>query len=403
MKVACGSKLSFGSVSYSSHDGFQPQIPPAAQADLVIAIFWSRLGSPLPETFARMDTGERYPSGTAFEVLTAIELRRKGERPDVYVFRKTEILTATSESERAQQKDLDAFFMRWFQAPDGQYLRAYQRFADADEFEAQIEKLLRQWIAERVPRDTGVIWPIETEGSPFRGLLPFDAKHATVYFGRDRKVTRAIEQLQSVARPQSDMRSAPSNVPFLLIVGESGAGKSSLMRAGLAPRLTAPGVVPTVDLWRTALVRVGDDRNPFLTLANALFVKNDEKGGYGPALPELAASDYETPTKFADLLARPSAPGDRAPTFAAAQILDALNKIQNQEMRERQSKRDLCASLLLLIDQLENIFASSISDDERSAFARLLFAMSSTRRVWVVATLRSDIYPRLLKPGYSWH
>ena len=53
------------------------------------------------------------------------------------------------------------------------------------------------------------------------------------------------------------------------------------MRAGLAPRLTAPGVVPTVDLWRTALVRVGDDANPFLTLANALFVKNDEKGGYG--------------------------------------------------------------------------------------------------------------------------
>ena len=384
---------------YSSHDGFQPQIPPAAQADLVIAIFWSRLGSPLPETFARMDTGERYPSGTAFEVLTAIESRRKGERPDVYVFRKTEILTATSESERAQQKDLDAFFMRWFQAPDGQYLRAYQRFADADEFEAQIEKLLRQWIAERVPRDTGVIWPIETEGSPFRGLLPFDAKHATVYFGRDRKVTRAIEQLQSVARPQSDIRSAPSNVPFLLIVGESGAGKSSLMRAGLAPRLTAPGVVPTVDLWRTALVRVGDDRNPFLTLANALFVKNDEKGGYGPALPELAASDYETPAKFADLLAQPSAPDDLALTFAAAPILDALNKIQNQEMRERQSKRDLCASLLLLIDQLENIFASSISDDERSVFARLLFALSSTRRVWVVATLRSDIYPRLLKPG----
>ena len=101
--------------------------------------------------------------------------------------------------------------------------------------------LLRQWIAERVPRDSGVIWPIETEGSPFRGLLPFDAKHAAIYFGRDRKVTRAIEQLQSVARPQSDMRSAPRNVPFLLIVGESGAGKSSLMRAGLAPRLDGAG------------------------------------------------------------------------------------------------------------------------------------------------------------------
>src|ERR1700722_10146248 len=363
---------------YGSHDGFQPQIPPAAQADLVIAIFWSRLGSPLPETFARMDTGERYPSGTAFEVLTAIESRRKGERPDVYVFRKTEMLTATSESEGAQQKDLDAFFIRWFQAPDGQYLRAYQRFADADEFEAQIEKLLRQWIAERVPRNSGVIWPIETEGSPFRGLLPFDAKHAAIYFGRDRKVTRAIEQLQSVARPHSDIRSAPRNVPFLLIVGESGAGKSSLMRAGLAPRLTAPGVVPTVDVWRTAVARMGDDADPFSTLAKALFVENDDKGGFGAALPELADSDDATPEKFVALLTQGGVTGERESVPATAPILAALTTIQTEEMRQRQSKRDLCANLLLLVDHLENIFSSGISEDQRSAFARLLFALSAT-------------------------
>ena len=68
-------------------------------------------------------------------------------------------------------------------------------------------------------------------------------------------------------------------------------------------------------------------------------------------------------------------------------------------MRQRQSKRDLCANLLLLVDQLENIFSSGITDDQRSAFARLLFALSATRRVWVVATMRSDIYPRLITPG----
>ena len=33
---------------YSSHAGFQDQIPPATGSDLVIAIFWSRLGTPLP-------------------------------------------------------------------------------------------------------------------------------------------------------------------------------------------------------------------------------------------------------------------------------------------------------------------------------------------------------------------
>ena len=331
---------------YSSHDGFQPQIPPAAEADLVIAIFWSRLGSPLPETFARMDTGERYPSGTAYEVLTAIELRRRGERPDVYVFRKTEILTAPSERKGPNRRTLMPFLRAGFRRPMGNICARTSRFADADEFEAQIEKLLRQWIAERVPRGTGVIWPIETEGSPFRGLLPFDAKHATVYFGRARKVTRAIEQLQSVARPQSDIRSAPGNVPFLLIVGESGAGKSSLMRAGLAPRLTAPGVVPTVDLWRTALVRVGDDRQSVFDSGQCTFCQERRKGRLWPGacLSSRQATAKRRPNL--PICWRSQARRRLALRIAVAPILEALTKIQNQEMRRAAIKTRLVRELV---------------------------------------------------------
>ena len=75
---------------YSADRTFQPQIADASECDIVIAIFWSRIGSALPESFARMPDGKPYPSGTAFEVLNAIEARRKGgERLDIYVFRKT--------------------------------------------------------------------------------------------------------------------------------------------------------------------------------------------------------------------------------------------------------------------------------------------------------------------------
>jgi tetratricopeptide (TPR) repeat protein len=384
---------------YSSHGGFQDQIPPAAGSDLVVAIFWSRLGTPLPEEFARMDTGERYPSGTAFEVLTAIEARKKGDRPDVYVFRKVAPPAHAGAEAGAQWKDLNGFFHRWFQAPDGQFLRAFHQFEAPDEFERQVERLLRDWIAERVPRDRSLIWPIETKGSPFRALLPFDAKHAAIYFGRDRKVTRAIEQLQSVARAQRIARSAPLSVPFLLIVGESGSGKSSLMRAGLAPRLTAPGVVPAVALWRTAVVRVGDDPTPFLSLAKALYVENDEKGGFGSALPELKDAGHPTPESFGEVLAKGAEIGARKRAPAAAPILKVLARLQAVEMQRRQTQRRLRVNLLLLVDQLENIFAQTVTDAQRSAFARLLFALCATRRVWVVATVRSDISPRLITPG----
>ncbi len=386
---------------YSSHTTFQAQIIDAAQCDLVIAIFWSRLGTPLPEQFARMESGERYPSGTAYEVLSALEARKKGDRPDVYVFRKTAPPASDSEEARGQRKDLTAFFARWFQTPDGQFLRAYHRFSGPDEFEALVERLLNDWVAVHVPRDSTRIWPFEVKGSPFRALLPFDAKHAAIFFGRDRKVTRAIEQLQSVGQARRSTRAGPRNVPFLLIVGESGSGKSSLMRAGLAPRLTAPGVVPTVDVWRTAIARIGDDPNPFLTLANALLVARDDEHGFGAAVPELRDQGVQSPGALADLLAEGADfdGGRRKRAPAGKSIIKALEAIQAEARRHGGFERRLHANLLLLVDQLENIFAASITDAQRSAFARLLFALCATRRVWVAATLRSDIYPRVITPG----
>ena len=74
---------------YGAHATFQAQIPEAAQCDIVVAILWSRLGSELPPGFPTMPNGEPYPSGTAYEVLTAIRARETHELPDVYLFRKT--------------------------------------------------------------------------------------------------------------------------------------------------------------------------------------------------------------------------------------------------------------------------------------------------------------------------
>jgi hypothetical protein len=380
---------------YSSHQTFQDKIPPSTACDLVIGIFWQRLGTPLPDSY-RMESGERYPSGTAYEILTAIDVRRKGERPDVYVFRKRPPETCTDAD--AQLKDLNGFFSRWFHTPDGQFLRAYHRFKTEDEFEDIVDRLLHNWIEENVPRDNSLIWPIETKGSPFRALQPFDAKHAAIYFGRDRKVTRAIEALQGVARPQQRPRSSPTSVPFLLVVGESGAGKSSLVRAGLAPRLTAPGVVPMVDLWRTAVARIGDDPSPFLTLAKALLVADDEIGGFGSALPELSDGGHASATELAALLAQGGKTGPRKRAPAVAPILQALRRVQDAEGLRRKTAQRLRANLLLLVDQLENVFAT-VTDGERAAFARLLFCLAATRRVWIVATLRADLYPRLITPG----
>src|SRR5690606_15411601 len=69
---------------------------------------------------------------------------------------------------------------------------------------------------------------------PYRGLHVFEADHARFFFGRDAEIDWMIERLASnLGTPQEDR--------FLGVVGASGSGKSSLVRAGLLPALREGG------------------------------------------------------------------------------------------------------------------------------------------------------------------
>jgi eukaryotic-like serine/threonine-protein kinase len=402
---------------YSAHTSIQAKIPEAKDCDIVVAVFWSRLGSMLPESFATMPPelalghGERYPSGSAYEVLSSIHQRRVNEagggaqQPDVFVFRKNEPpLVALKPGEiaeaQSQWESLEAFFKRFFRAEDGTVLLAYHLFGTSDEFERRAEALLRGWIKENIAGAAAIVWPIGTLGSPFRGLAAFDGKHASVFFGRDRKVSRAIELLKDAGEAaESAVALADAGPgdrkarPFLLVVGPSGAGKSSLMRAGIAPRLTASGVVPSVDVWRTAVLRPGDGASPFDALANALLL--DERGdesGFDAALPELAQF-LPQGSPHASSLARVLEAGGQA---AVDTVLDALERAAEPVRVRDGYERALRCNLLLLVDQLEDIFGANLTDDTRARFAHLLADLAASKRIWIVATLRGDLYDRLI-------
>ena len=64
---------------------------------------------------------------------------------------------------------------------------------------------------------------------PYRGLQTFDEEHAEFFFGRDADIQRLVEKLKGTR--------------FLIVLGPSGSGKSSLVRAGLVPALRN-GVMP---------------------------------------------------------------------------------------------------------------------------------------------------------------
>ncbi|WP_454064311.1 nSTAND1 domain-containing NTPase [Candidatus Nitrospira salsa] len=75
-----------------------------------------------------------------------------------------------------------------------------------------------------------VTWDIEEKGSPYPGLLHFTRKYASVFFGRDADIREILDRLRS---PEGR---------FMIISGDSGVGKSSVVDAGILPQLEENGL-----------------------------------------------------------------------------------------------------------------------------------------------------------------
>ena len=366
---------------------FQEQIVLPSKTDVVVCILWSRLGTRLPEGFTRED-GTTYHSGTEFEFEDAARSFREKGTPDLLVYRKTREAVIGLSDEAAilerlrQKKALDAFIERWFGSPDESFKAAFHAFETADEFEGLLETHLRKLIADQLPEHltaaegeaTRVSWHV---GSPFRGLESFDFEHSAVFFGR----TRAVGEVKRAIETQ-----AARGTAFLTVFGMSGSGKSSLVRAGVLPTISEPGVVERIGLWRWCTMRPSDATGDlFDGLAQALMGET--------ALPELAALKWDR--------ARLAEQFRSAPNLAAQPIEQALAAAA--EKAELATGAE--ARLALVVDQMEELFTlERIDDAARAAFIGVLASLARSGHVWVIGAMRSDFMNRCdyLDPALAW-
>ena len=105
-----------------------------------------------------------------------------------------------------------------------------------------IQLLLERRRAHLAGRQVHLDAPGRTDACPYKGLARFEQADAANFFGRERLVAELVALV-----PGSRL---------LAVVGPSGSGKSSLVRAGLLPAL-AQGVLPGTDDWQTVTLRPG--------------------------------------------------------------------------------------------------------------------------------------------------
>jgi tetratricopeptide (TPR) repeat protein len=362
-----------------AHAGFQEQIPRPSQCDLVVSILWSRLGTRLPADFAP-EPGQPPLTGTEFEVKDALSGYEKSGRPSLLIYLKrapphVDMASAEADELFRQYKLLTEFCRTAFYDAEGAAIVAHHGFADGADFERQLTEHTRKWILRELERaGEHELRPRWTRGSPFRGLQSFDADHQDVFFGRSQAVGEVIRRLRDAELQE---RSGGARARLLLIIGMSGNGKTSLVRAGLLPFLE-DRPVEGIARWYTLSVRPSDvsnsapDAGVLYYLAMRILAALPGAARFGLAAPQLAEV----------LRAEPAAAAARIETYLAAEA--ASRDIPAEQVR-----------LLIYVDQLEEIFTLTSVTAQAAALLEAIAALSALPSVWVVATLRSDFMHRL--------
>jgi transcriptional regulator with XRE-family HTH domain len=192
---------------------------------------------------------------------------------------------------------------------------------------------------------SGPVWP----GCPYLGLVPFEERDVRVFYGRGELTDQLVQKLAE----------RPDGPGILLVAGESGTGKSSLLRAGLMPRLAAGALGPGSERWPRRVIRPAG--SPLRELAMQLA----DVAGADPA------------SVYRSLSAAP----DEAPTLAELAVRTVTGRGARARSRGPAEAASAPPRLVLVVDQFEELFTAAgdaeAGQAEREAFIAALHAVAT--------------------------
>ncbi|MGI9486627.1 MAG: adenylate/guanylate cyclase domain-containing protein, partial [Geminicoccaceae bacterium] len=188
-----------------------------------------------------------------------------------------------------------------------------------------ISEPTRAYRVVTVNRNRDVVTPC-----PYPGMVPFGPADAPYFYGRDDEIARMVQLLR--------------HRRFIMVIGPSGSGKSSLVHAGLLPELENNRQIAGTH-WLIRTMRPG--QHPSETLADILDHEQPVTEGGAATIKTLLESNP---------------PGNK---------------------------------FLLLVDQFEEVF-TQVERKERSNFFKTLQELEQTQSCVLILTLRADFYPDLM-------
>lgn len=371
--------------AWDAGKGYQEQIPKPSQdeCEVLICLLGERAGSPLPDTFVLPEDFECPPgvvfpcrdekalyndgaaagdiplTGTFFEFLDARQAQQRTGRPHILLFIKGDASSVGQAGAPADER-------RWGGEKHYQKLVAglgnRQRLPLQEDLEYRRQTTFLSRFFDRFLGNRGAVQYFTDEadlagkltaglrdklqlakkswrGNPYKHLERYEIGEAPVFFGRKDDTRKIVQRLSEADRLRDEGR-----IPMLLLEGESGSGKSSTLRAGLAAALKGGSFGATTGAAFRPRVVTASDLNapdPFLALIAELASPD--------ALPDLRAFVEQARARpverrverLIDEIARALPPGDGAGTRRRSRLLiavdqfDEILRLEADETRRR--------------------------------------------------------------------
>jgi hypothetical protein len=385
---------------------YRERPPNTGEYDLVVCILWSRLCGRLAPTLLMPD-GSQPRSATDYEVAWVLNHSKQTPGvPTLHIYRNRATRVAPLEPKEKrdifcrQWDSVQEFFAAWEKHSGTEFIDCCHDYQDLEEFENLFRTHFHDFLAGQLDREAVAGSALRKthywKANPFRGLNFFDFEHAQIFHGRTKAVGEALNVLNDQAKARK---------PFVLVLGASGSGKSSLIHAGVLPFLTQGGTPLGSGPWRRAVSRprtrdaLGD---PLDTLAAALVAQS--------ALPELqnTASPEARWSLASELRKDPDCAGIRLTEILdqltvqefdrlldESEALPATRKESAEFARQNRLRRvKPKMQLALVIDQLEELFTNGFSPEVQRRYICALSALARCERIFVIAALQSDFFTR---------
>ena len=319
--------------------------------DIAVFILWSRLGTPLCTKFTKPD-GSPYNSGTEYEfdLMNRFRLAEGWPRFILTYVKESECRPAVGNMEELleefrQKERVQAFLREHFRDEASNSNYAYMQFGEGATFEQKFRTHMRGAI-KSILGDVGEIR--EWEGNPYVGLNSFEYDQSSIFCGRKQLVYETVSRLIDLT-DESDRKS-------LIVLGESGAGKSSFVKAGLLPFICD---------------------------------KESDRGDYVIVSPSMYAGDMYR--GLLDLLV------ERFAFLRDNPFVDELRSGIDEQKNFRHLayafEQHRPKELILYIYQFEELFSdNTITEQERRSVILLLQGIVASRTIRIFLSLRSDFY-----------